>query len=104
MFARLAPSLLRRLRLGLLALMLVCGQAAMLAHAAEHAGDSDDGGEPAHLCLLCVAGHNLDGAAPAASAPALPVPAGAGPTLLAVLPSAAARFLAGVRARAPPAA
>lgn len=101
MFARLAPSLLRRLRLGLLAIFLVCGQAAMLAHAADHA---DDGAEPAHVCLLCVAGHNLDGAVPTASVPALPAPADACPAPLAALPSVAARLLAGVRARAPPAA
>lgn len=97
----LAPALLRRLRVGLLAILLVCGQAAMLAHAADHAGD---GGEPLHVCLLCVAGHNLDGAAPAASVPALPVLAGACPAPLAAAPFAAARFLAGARARAPPAA
>ncbi|MFC5303149.1 hypothetical protein [Azospira restricta] len=97
----LAPALLRRLRVGLLAILLVCGQAAMLAHAADHAGD---GGEPPHVCLLCVAGHNLDGAAPAASVPALPALAGACPAPLAAAPFAAARFLAGARARAPPAA
>lgn len=101
MTARLAPCWLRRLRLGLLTLFLVCGQAAMLAHAADHAGD---GVEPPHVCLLCVAGHNLDGAAPAASTPALPALAGTCPAPLVAAAFVAARFLPGARARAPPAA
>ncbi|MBI2307233.1 MAG: hypothetical protein HYU78_08010 [Rhodocyclales bacterium] len=101
MFARLAPPLLRRLRLGLLALFLVCGQAAMLAHAAGHAGDGVD---PPHVCLLCLAGQDLDGPAPAACPPPLPAVLGtfASPPFAAL--SFARVFLAGARARAPPAA
>lgn len=102
MVAGLASSLLRRLRLALLALFLVCGQAAMLAHAADHAGDGVD---LPHVCLLCIAGQNLDGPAPTAFPPP-PLPAALGdfaPPPFAV-PAFAGVFLAGARARAPPAA
>jgi hypothetical protein len=56
---------LSQLRLWLLILALFFGQAAMLAHGAEHL----DGGEPPHACRLCLAGQNVDGPVPPASSP-----------------------------------
>lgn len=62
MRAMRSTSLLRR---WLLVLLLFLGQAAMLAHGAEHL----DGGEPPHACRLCLAGQNVDGPVPPASPP-----------------------------------
>mgnify|MGYP000887118087 FL=1 len=58
------------LRLWLLALALFLGQAAMLAHGAEHL----DGGDPPHACRLCLLGQNVDGPVPPASIPVFEPP------------------------------
>lgn len=58
---------LARLRLWLLIVALVCGQAAMLAHGVEH----HDADEAAHVCLVCLAGHGVDGAVPPPALPAV---------------------------------
>ena len=52
-----------RFRLWLLTLCLVFGQMAMLVHAADHL----DAGEAQHVCLDCLAGHDLGGAPPPAA-------------------------------------
>lgn len=56
----------RLLRSWLLALALFLGQAAMLAHSAEHL----DAGEAPHACRVCLAGQSVDGPA---LPPCLPV-------------------------------
>lgn len=88
------------LRLWLLVLALFLGQAAMLAHGAEHL----DGGEPPHACRLCLAGQNVDGPVPPASPPVFEFPPFAfifPPALFAAGESAATpQYLA----RGPPAA
>lgn len=62
----------RRLRLFLLLAAFVCGQLAVLAHAAE-AHDHDEA--IGHVCLVCLAGHDLQSAVPPAFAGALTFPA-----------------------------
>ncbi|MFA7293492.1 MAG: hypothetical protein WC023_14735 [Rhodocyclaceae bacterium] len=53
----------RRLRLWLFAMLLLFGQATMLAHGSAHT-DADEAG---HACLVCVAAHNVDGPVPPAT-------------------------------------
>lgn len=53
----------RRMRLVLLALVLLFGQAAMLAHGSEHVDEDETG----HACLVCVAAHNVVGPTPPAT-------------------------------------
>ena len=55
-------------RLWLFLAAFVCGQLAALAHGVEHV----DAGEAPHVCLLCLAGHDLTGAAPPAAPSLLP--------------------------------
>lgn len=57
----------RVIRLWLLMLALMVGQMAMLVHGAEHL----DGGEPPHVCRLCLAGQNVDGPVPPVASLAL---------------------------------
>lgn len=89
-----------RLRLWLLAAAFACGQLFMLAHAAEHEpGDAD---EPAHACLLCVAGHDLGTPAPAVAQADWPSPATHDSVLPAILPLLQGAAHSAVRARGPP--
>ena len=65
-------SLMQGLRLWLLAASLIFAQAVTLAHAAAHVA-----AEPAsHVCMACLAGHNVLGAPPPAgfASFAMPVP------------------------------
>lgn len=88
-----------RLRLFLLLAAFIVGQLAMLAHAAEL---HDEGEASGHVCLLCLAGHDLQGAAPPASAGALALPA-APCHGVSVAPAAPPqRAVVRCRARAPP--
>lgn len=87
----------RLLRLWLL-LVFLSGQLAMLAHAADVDHDQD---VPGHVCLLCLAGHDLLGGA----SPALPTLAvlPAGSLFADAIASSAPRvFVVRRRARAPP--
>lgn len=88
-------AVIARLRSWLLVLVLLAAQAAMLAHGAEHVG----AGDPAHPCLVCLAGHGAASAAPppiplaiaAASLPQVFVPAWPAGTVSPVLVSHPAR-------------
>lgn len=88
----------RRFRLWLLALCLVFGQVATLVHAAEHL----DAAETQHVCLDCLAGHDLGGAPPpAASSAPLATASYAFPLRFSV-PVLKTRPVAGRLARGPP--
>lgn len=95
-----AMNVLRRLRLALMLIAFVGGQLLMLAHAAEN----HDGGEEApHVCLLCIAGQDLQGAVPP---PASSAPATSTASVGAILQIATAElphaFIIRCPARAPP--
>lgn len=90
---------LRRLRLWLLAALLVGGQLLALAHAAEHAS-----GEATEVCLACLAAQELTGAVPPTS-PIVVFPQALTPLRVApIVPLSFSRLTTCRRARAPPAA
>lgn len=72
----------KQLRLWLLAAILSGSQLFMLAHGAEHA----DADEAPHVCLLCLAGHDLGSSVPPAASHAA-MPLAASTTVLAETPS-----------------
>jgi hypothetical protein len=82
------------------ALLFICGQAVLLAHGARHL----DGGEAADVCLVCLAGHNVDTPGPAAGAPALPPAVARFALPLAAATAAPAVAAVRLTARGPPAA
>jgi hypothetical protein len=92
-------SLRRRVRLYLLLAAFVCGQLAVLSHAAEAHDHEEANG---HVCLVCLAGHDLQSAVPPTIAGTLTLPAApchwAATRLLAPPQPAVVRC----RARAPP--
>ncbi len=88
----------RRFRLWLLALCLVFGQVATLVHAAEHL----DAAETQHVCLDCLAGHDLGGAPPPAASSAPVATASYAFPLRVFVPVLTVRLVAGRRARGPP--
>lgn len=85
-------------RIWLLVLALLLGQAAMLAHGAEHL----DGGESPHVCRLCLAGQNVDGPVPPATAPVFLLPETFETFSAGELPEGRSATLAHCRARGPP--
>jgi hypothetical protein len=67
----------KKLRLWLLTAAFVGGQLFVLAHGVAHA----DADEAPHVCLLCLAGHDLGSAAPAAASGVAMPPAASVPPL-----------------------
>lgn len=89
-----------RLRLWLLVVAFACGQLAMLAHAAEH--DATEAEDSVHVCLLCLAGHDLGSPVPAMAAVGWPLLAAAVAALPAPLLLPKHATLSSVLARGPP--